>query len=495
MLKRILVVIGLILCVFVVPASAIASMTVAVFPIEDLSLGQNGVNQTASELIAWELHEKGLEVIAADAVMGFMARNRVRWLGYLDTKYILMAKEELGADLVLLGTMTNRDVSREPILGLTLYLVRTDDGRTLWTGVGGTSKEDVINLLGIAEPDDLLPLLTKNVLRSWPDEYQFAVEKQPILEIEKVAIGPEHVRRGEEVRCSITLRQKFPENSGPRVFYKAGGRVHLAKESDDGYTYNASWQVSSSDGRYPVTMVMNWPTGRKKVTFLGAFNVDSTPPEMVLNLKGIKLEGTVAFRDRVIIMPKLLSREAVSRWQIAVEDASGEAQMKRAGYGNLPSRFVWNGKNRQGWPAEEGVYNVVIKAWDLADNLAVSSEQVALARTPPAMVLEAKNKGRDMVVDLSHEGKVPIAFWRMEMRSKDGEIIKVAEGRDLPVRMDVPLADQDSETRKVECTITIKDVLGNLTKEKIQDLALYAKSKIKDEEANKESKSSWVEEF
>lgn len=550
---------------FFVGVAPARALTIAVFPIEDLSQGQNGVNTELTDYLAWEMNRRGFDVIGNETVVSFMARNRVRWLGFLDTRHIILAKEEMGADLVLFGTMSLREESLSPSFGITLYLVRTSDTRTLWTAAGGLAQQDIVNLLGIGEPkmgEGLLAKLAQSVLAKWPEELEYTSKPQHALEIEDIQLEPTHVRRGEKVSCNVRLRNTWPEEDAPRIFFKAGGRVYMARKEAPGDVYSSDWEVAESDGRYPVTMVINWPSGHKKVSFLGAYNVDSAPPKLVLDLKGVQLEGTVAFRDQVIIIPRMLRREPVARWKLTVEDENGEEQLSYTGYGEMPNRFVWNGKGKDGWPAAEGVYKVNLQVWDRADNLSVATQPVAVARTPPAMVLEAKNQGREMIIDLSHDGKIPIAFWRMEMRSSSGETIKVAEGSALPTRMDInipskvikiadglvppaenngkiikvaegelpldgnrkiikvaegqdlPLVDnrkiikvaggeplqvdvlapEDKETRKVECTVIIRDVLGNQTKTKIADLQEYA-----DKQANdlKEVTGSpvWVEEF
>jgi hypothetical protein len=266
----------------------------------------------------------------------------------------------------------------------------------------------------------------------------------------------------------------------------------------------------------------------------------------------------------------MLRREPVARWKLRVEDELGEEQMSVIGHGNLPMRFVWNGLGQDGWPAEEGVYRVSLQVWDRANNVSETFEPVAVARTPPTMVLEAKNRGRDMIVDLSHEGSVPVAFWRMEMRDEDGSVIKVAEGEELPVRMDlnrptrktikvaddlkapgktikvaddlraprktIKVADQlrppsktikvaerikpprksttikvaegnqlqpdvlrpeDKDKRKVEVTIIIRDILGNISKENITNIDDYFDQKERARAAEQEptAKPVWLEDF
>lgn len=547
----------------------------AIFPIEDLSKGKNGVNSEVSGYLGWEMDQRGFDVVAGDAVVSFMARHRMRWLGFLDTSSIVSAKEELGADLILFGNVTLRKggAASSSSYGLTLYLIRTEDTRSIWTGTAGLSSADIVHLLGIneaAEKEGMLAGLTQKVLETWPEDLGGLAPLQGALEIDGYDLQPEYVQRGEKVASTVTLRTKWAKEDMPRVFFKAAGRVYRATHSEGSNTYSAEWTIVDADGRYPVTMVVNWPSGKKKVAYLGAYRVDSTPPRVVLDLKGVKLQGTVAFRDKIIIVPRMLRREPVARWELKVADELGEEQMSVLGYGNLPMRFVWNGLGRDGWPAEEGVYRVSLQVWDRANNISETFEPVAVARTPPTMVLEAKNRGRDMIVDLSHEGAVPVAFWRMEMRDGEGAVIKVAEGEDLPVRMDlnrpgqrgikvaddlqgpgntIKVADQlrpgkktirvadqlrppsktikvaerlqppkksttikvaeadqpefndyrpeDQDKRKVEATIIIRDILGNVRKEVISDLYGYFDEKDRALEAEQEptAKPVWMEDF
>jgi hypothetical protein len=553
--------------------ASIRAEVLAVFPIEDLGQGKNGVNLEVSDYLGWEMDKRGFDVVAGDAVVAFMARHRMRWLGFMDTGSIVAAKEELGVDLILFGNVTpQQGTAGFSSLGLTLYLIRTEDTRNIWTGSAGLSSEDIVHLLGIneaAEKEGLLAALTQKVLSTWPEDLGGIAPLQAPLEIDGYDLQPEYVQRGERVFCTVTLRTSWANENMPRVFFKAAGKVYRATIADDNKTYSNEWVVAEADGRYPVTMVVNWPSGQKKVAYLGAYWVDNTAPQVVLDLKGVKLEGTVAFRNEIIIVPRMLRREPVARWELKVSDELGVEQMSTYGYGNLPMRFVWNGLGQNNWPVEEGVYRVSLQVWDKANNISETFEPVAVARTPPTMVLEAKNRGRDMLVDLSNEGAVPVAFWRMEMRDGEGAVIKVAEGEELPVRIDlnrpgrtirvaddlqspsktIKVADQlrppsktikvaeqlrppsktikvaerlrppeksttikvaegdqpqldgfrpeDNDKRKVEATIIIRDILGNVRKEVITDLYGYFDQKERALEALQEptTKPVWMEDF
>ncbi len=91
------------------------AVSVAVFPVEDLSNGLNGVNFELTSKLSEELEKKGLDVISGDDVVSFLVRNRIRRLGLLDTNCILQARDELGADVILVGSSyTSREKMVHP---------------------------------------------------------------------------------------------------------------------------------------------------------------------------------------------------------------------------------------------------------------------------------------------------------------------------------------------------------------------------------------------
>ena len=155
---------------FILPAASIArSQTIAVFPVDDLSLGINSFNMLVTRYLSYKTAAKGLNVIQEQDVIAFMASKRIHWLGYLDTENILQTKETLGADLILFGTIIVEKQSSS--YGLILNMVRTIDAKTIWTSSGGLSLADNQHLLGLNRPtklEELWPILVNNVLASWP---------------------------------------------------------------------------------------------------------------------------------------------------------------------------------------------------------------------------------------------------------------------------------------------------------------------------------------
>ena len=165
--------------VFILPVFSMArAQTIAVFPLDDLSRGVNSPNMEITRYLAGKMEAKGLNVIQEQDIINFMASKGINWLGYLSTENILQTKEAMGADLVLLGTITSK--KRPSTYGLILNLVRTLDAKTIWTSSDGLSLADMQRLLGLNQPatmDELWPILINNVLASWPVDLSKALSK------------------------------------------------------------------------------------------------------------------------------------------------------------------------------------------------------------------------------------------------------------------------------------------------------------------------------
>ena len=165
--------------VFILPLFSMArAQTIAVFPLDDLSLGVNSPNMEVTRYLAVRVASKGLNVIQEQDIINFMTSKGINWLGYLSSENILQTKEAMGADLVLFGTIISK--KRSSSYGLILNLVRTLDAKTIWTSSGGLSLVETQRLLGLNQPatmDELWPTLVNNVLASWPVDLSEALSK------------------------------------------------------------------------------------------------------------------------------------------------------------------------------------------------------------------------------------------------------------------------------------------------------------------------------
>jgi len=489
----------LMVCYFWLPNFAAAAVPVAIFPLQELRDGRNDVNLPFTNVLAERLTAVGNDITDIDTVITFMADNRIRYVGSLETFYFSRARYDLGVPFVLLGTITQRKELPVPSLGLTLYLVRTSDARTLWSYTGDFSAAEERRVLGINEPqstEDLQLLLLDEVVEQWPWEIIEAPQQAESLRIEYATLRPNYVRTGDEIYAQVRLRDIGQGGQTPRVFFKALDQLYPATLSPDGFTYKGTWFAGEDSGRTPVTLLLNWPNyGRSEEILLGSYIIDNTPPLFEIELKGTAVhEGMTVFRRVLEIIPRPLIHKPVVRWRLAFyDDTVMVGQM--VGTGKLPPRFIWKGRGTVEAVLPDGVYQVVVEAWDRAGNFAKDSKMVEMDGSMSELNLVADRSEDGIVVDLSVTGTVPLAFWRLELWTKEGRLLTQSEGKDIPVRIDIDIPDSAQE-QEIEGSLFYQDILGKQTRRKVKNLFPEENKQV----VKKKKKSSgisveWVDEF
>jgi len=476
-----------------------AGSAVAIFPMQELGEGRNDANLDFTRLLIERLAENGNDIIDLKAVIAFMAGNRIRSVGHLETYNISRVRTDLGVPFVLLGTVTQRQESPEPSMGLTLQLVRTSDARTVWNYVGSFSTGEERRILGIGEPRStaaLQTLLLDEILEQWPWQMIKAEQPSGSIIIDSTVLRPRYVKPGEEVHSLVRLRNLWQTGQAPRVFFKVDEQLYPATVSGDGSTYGGNWVAGEKNGRYTVNLLLSWPRyGRNETTLLGSYVIDGTPPLFELAFNGVTvINGIPVFKDKLQIMPRMLVRKAMSRWRLAFNYANDDLLGEMTGTGNLPESFIWEGKDKHGI-IDDGIYQVTVEAWDQAGNSGKVTRRVEVNRSLPNVGVTAAVDGKELVVNLKGQGKVPLALWRMQMWTKEGKLISQSEGKELPVKIGVELSSSD-QAENVEGYLFVQDILGNQTRRKVKDLLpkVAEKPKVK-EEKPKSVSESWVDEF
>jgi len=286
-------------------ASFAQAVTVAVFPVEDLSEGRNGVNFTLTDFLQQNLQERGLEVIPTDAIISFMSRNRIRWLGYLGTSNIYQVRDDLGADFILFGTVSQRQELPLAAFGMVLTLVRASDARTVWTEVGGVSKADISNFFAIDEPesiDDLFPVLAQQLLGNWPAVLE-VTGQNPCLVVETSRLSSQHVKPGDEVSCTVKIRPPAGGETISQVLLMVGDDNYLEMVEISPNSYSILWSAPDREGILPVSLVLRCQSGRTLVYFVGTYQIDTSSPKLTLKVAGKKVNNFIAFNDRLPITP------------------------------------------------------------------------------------------------------------------------------------------------------------------------------------------------
>jgi len=504
--------IAALLCtLFSVPAAATIA-PVAVFPLQDVSKGRNGIDMDFTNYLVDRLEKGGTNLCKMDTVIDFMANNRIRKVGQLETYHINLVREELGAAFVLLGTVVQN--KRDPTytlavrgrvqktfdvsLGLTLTLVRTFDGRTIWSYSGAFNSAELRHMFNIGSVNtigQLQTLLGDEIMRQWPLDI-LGQEQKPLAAIDSITLEPKQLVPGAEVHCLVRLRNRWLEGRAPRGFFKADDQIYAASFSPVNNSYEASWIVGDKDGRYPVTLILEWPLyGRMENVQVGDYLVDGVPPLLNLELKG---ETMVAerpiFTGNVFIVSHFLVRKPIDRWHLVITNLTDDLVMvDQTSHEPYPEVLTWNRRNVFGDLQVQGLFEVLLEVWDKTGNQASASKQFEVNTASPTAVVTAGKEGKKVTVDLKNNSKVPLSYWRLEMWSQEGKLLTSTEGKELPAKIGLELPK--AEGQELEGTLILEDILGNKSRQYVEGLlrAPEKKKKVKVEE--KTATKAWVNEF
>lgn len=492
-----------------VAGSQACALTVALFPIDDLTPANSSINLEMTDVLRRELTQMGLTVVKREAVEGFMSSRRLRQLGMLQTQEILAVRSELGADLVLLGTLCQQSETAAA-LGMSVSLIRSKDGKTLWTSSKGVSLLSEQRLLGINSPTSLaalVPILAKELFAGWPQDLEtiadlaeVEVREEGSIQVDSVLFSPKYVRPGDQVACTIRFSVKRPETVA-KVFIRVGNRIHMAT-SDDGLYYRVSWvgsddprlgepiqvAMNSTDPRvikglwsgdpldadYPVSLVLEWPSGKREETYLGSYVVDSQAPEPSFKMEGKKIDDLITFRDELPLSVLFKRNEPISQWEFSIASPKGSVLLLERGSESPPAQFVWRGQNRKNLRVDSGVYELRLRVWDRAGNEGVVTEQVKLLAPVPGLNLALDLLPEGIQAKLTSLDGVGVTYWRMELWSEDNAMVGNFEGDTLPAQVDLPAFSKVTGQGKIACVLTVRDLLGLKATKRIPDLLAQA---------------------
>ncbi len=446
--------------------------TVAVFPVEDLSQGSNGVNFEFSKFISHSLKEKGLDIVPMDQLISFMARKRIRRLGFLDTGSIHKLSVDFGAQYIVFTTITQLKEENGLSLGLVVHILRTTDGTIIWSKSQGLNDTDTRKMLALAEPqsvNDLLFYLVEDLFADFSvDHVTDTDDKSGEIIIQEVEISPKHARSGTEMSCTITQSRKDNPDSSVDFLLSVGGNENYKMTPYLKSGLRASWPASAKEGSKPVSLIIN-TTSDKKILYLGSYTVDNSPPELDIRLQGVKLDKRIIFSNTLPIIPIWQKMEPLNSWKISIIKKGGETVLSNENTGALPPRFDWKGQGKDGNSVDQGVYQVRLQVWDRASNLTTVTHEVEYHRDKPDPKIKAEAVGEKLVVTLDYQQDTPLKYWTARVLFSDGEPLAEIQGDSLPAEIILPAPNED-EKRAMECLVEYHDVLGNMGRKQIKDL-------------------------
>jgi len=511
--------------------------SVAVFPVDDLSTHHNSISDNVTRFLGNEIEKKGVNVIPEQDVLKFMTQFGVRQLGYLSSAMIMQTRSSLKADLILLASVCQRQV-KPASLGMTLSLIRTSDGMTIWSSNCGLSEADEQRFLGIDAPrsvGELMPIMARDIFADWPEDLDSSagrkkaalqtakVRENSYIQVDSVFFTPKFVRPGQDVRCTVRFQDDKVLTREAKVFIKVGNQVHLAS-SDDGVYYSASWrglnrksgknvQVAMNDpdskifnevwngsfrdADYPVTLVLDWPSGKHEESYLGSYVVDSRPPAFNIKLGGRKIGKLAAFRKRISFSVKLKRSEPVSKWAMAIVDKDSKVILRDRGSGMTPQQFYWSGQTSRNIRADNGVYYICIKLWDRAGNTSQASKKVLLLPATTGIDVSLKAKDKAVIASLKAKDQVPVLSWRMELWSQENQLLYTFRGDSLPAKVKLPWRPAKVDKEKIECILAVRDTMGSKSIHSIKDFLANIVSEKQDKPMDKsdEGLSDWHADF
>ena len=481
-------------------APPVFAARVAVFPVEDITEGINGVHFAITRQLEAELVRKGFEVVAEGKVLDYMVRKRIRRLGYMASHDLFQAAQGLMADYFLLGTVGETGGEKSMTIGVTLFLVRATDAKTVWANsevMDTLSRRRILGLWEPENPEEFFALVTEKALA---DLSLAAVESKTVIpeerrynvEIISSRLTPEYCRAREQIEASVHLRYNGDDTLALIYLDIENHGQIIMEEIEDGY-YQAFWPASEEDGVFPVTLIVERESGVSGYTLLGSYQVDNKPPELDLVLKGKEVNDLLSFKKKLIIIPQTVGRDKIAYWQISVENEDGDVLIKQNGEEKMPTRFAWKGNNHTGGRAASGQYQVVFFARDFAGNEARTTRQVHLFRTVPKVIVEAALILDSVTLDLDYNSEVPLDHWRFSAEDHNGELLWDEQGESLPATIQLELSEPDFEEKTVSCIIEYKDILGNKGSKEISDLFAFARQE--DNELPVVEENVWEEEF
>ncbi|HFC97557.1 MAG TPA: hypothetical protein ENJ40_03730 [Thermosulfurimonas dismutans] len=491
MLKRVLNK-GFWLAILILLWAAVARAQIIVLPFEDLSKGLNGINIEIARAVADYLSGEGFQVIYPEEVIPELARLRVKSPGWVDRVVARELMQKFRARYILLGTVLEMD-RQEPLLGLSVRILRTEDFRLIWGGTVSYTGKDWHPLLGLKKVtfQDFLHWSCERLFAGLKEELRMQSMPPPVVAVDEVLLRPRSVRGGERVECAVRLRISGPPPD--KMGVDLGKRwVPLFKQ---GAYYLAFWKAPKDEGRYPVNLVIRWEKGWRieKRIFLATYRVDNTPPEIELRIyRARQTPEAPAFKNYVELRPYLRNADHISRWLLQVFPENGaQPVISEEGLGKLPPRFIWRGTDASGHPLREGVYRVRLKVWDQAGNSSWKETKLIFVNAPPKAEVKAVKDGNKLKISFRiAPHPVPLRGWTLEITDEKGRIIRELKGED-PVNRELVLKGLSSSLRY---TLRLRDVLGNrviVRNRKIVPVVMQAKKEKKKPKKAEE----WVSEF
>lgn len=471
-----------------------AAQKVVLMPLADISKGENGVNLAFTKVVETELKQLGIEQASRSAVKLFMVKNKVRNYRHLDSYLIKKIGTEFDCSLVLLGTITEMDEANLKA-AITFTALDAANGVPVWSGSLATSLDEQPRMFAVGDPQSVVELIRPLLQETLEPLKEITAQNERMERRDYQLLGlelfPGYVQGGQAVKANLKIRF-LGERPNLIAAESSIGKSYLQYNIRTD-TYQGEWFAPREEGAYKVDLQFEWGRERTVETLSGvaSYEVINQPPGLNIEIKkGMKIGQRLAFRDHVLILPRIDNLRPMAGWALEIENKAGEVLVYEEHEGDMPERMVWEGRGSDGFRLPNGAYMLTLEVWDLAGNHSSDSCWVTFQASAPKVNGTVKQDAGKAVLTLTAGGRFefPLTEWQAVLRSKTGKLLVKGQGKNLPATLSfLPVADET----EVYLDVDGIDMLGNRLKSKRQKLPL---AKVKKQIVEKQAES-WVQDF
>ncbi|OEU73146.1 MAG: hypothetical protein BA874_04745 [Desulfuromonadales bacterium C00003068] len=441
--------------------------SIAILPVADLSKGRNGVDLQITTLLAQRLTNQKISVIDGEKVMTFMVDHAIRRCGELDTLTCRIMANNLDCDTILVTTILgNQDNNSELSLITTLYDGKTGQG--IWSTLFTRHLSDDQPLFGIGKSLDLSEI-KKDLCHELT---AYFVEKSTTLpktsselihdyRVAEIQITPELVRGDSKLHCRLKIQ--FFDQAPEYLQLSTGDQTVILQRNTTQHVYEGILHALASDGSHSVNLKIYWNASHQEtVPEVSTYQVANYPSELEMRTcSGLELGDMYAFSDSVKLIPTLNPTRPIDCWQLTITNEYGKCVVSEKHITPLPKQLQWRGIDNNRRRLDMGRYEMVLKIWDLAGNIAETSSTLYLQPKETDLVSISQNFNSDNhQIELlpAKNIMIPIEHWAITLETGDGDIVYTTQGEHLPALVDLPPQLNYDE---LSCSVRVLDQLGN----------------------------------
>jgi len=453
---------------FLFGSGNLRAQTIALLPVADTTIDYNGVDLNLTDTLHQLLVEAGLTLLDDTSMRRFMAANRLRHSGSIDSFAVQKIGRELAVDLVLSATLCENGALGKERFGLILTALETVNGTVVWSFQSSSSLYQETTLLSVGAPRDgaeLKFLVLLQVAQQAAAELPEIVPLRPAgghqFKLVDLQIFPEYVQGKSPVECQLKLESLA---AMPTRIILSSGKEQLellpGKVAGD---YLGHWLAPAADGVYCVSLDI-YAVDSEPIAMhnYASYTVINQAPQLTIELKqGFTLNEVTIFREQLLITARLHPNRAVSRWQVKVTRQDGTVVVDDQVDGELPRDLFWRGWNNKRQRLPDGEYTFTLIIWDAAGNRAEASRKVFLQSECQPIEANAVRRGKQNFVRLSTpEGSSGLLGlnWKLQVLRPDGELLMEHSGSSLPVEFVLP---DEKDVDFLLFSIDVRDQVGN----------------------------------